>query len=260
MMKTKKIAAVFAATAILLSALSMLCGAAEKTYELVKPESAGTENWDVIDGVWSGTLSSGSANGEKLAPVERTITDDGHLLLKSNADKNENKNDHGIGNYIGVSDLLKPNTEYTLTATIKFDTNKDSPLHALGDVYGKLFMFYNADISGAERVQINHSDDFVTYTYTFKTGASVAGSYIQIGPVGVGDNTNFGAFCPAASLEIASARLEGDLLKADAVAEPVTPDDGGNDNPSTGSHALAAVICMTAVAACAVSIKKYGKR
>lgn len=260
-MKTKKIAALFAATAILLSALSMLCGATEKTYELVKPDSAGAENWDVIDGIWSGTLSSGSSNGgEKLAPVERTITDDGHLLLKSNVDKSESKNDHGIGNYIGVSDLLKPNTEYTLTATIKFDTSKDCPIYALGDVYSKLFMFYNADVSGAKRVQINHSDDFVTYTYIFKTGASVAGSYIQIGPVGVGDNTNFGAFCPAASLEIASAKLEGDLLKADAAAEPEIPDEGGNDNPSTGSHALAAVICMTAVAACSVSIKKHGKR
>lgn len=258
MRKLRKIAAIAAAAAVILSVLSLFAGAAGKTYELVKPESAGGESWDVINGVWSGTLSSGSQNGAKLDPVERTITSDGHLLLKSNAAKDENKNDHGVGNYIGVSDLLKPNTEYTLTVNAKFDTNKSSPLHALADVYGKLFIFYNADASGADRVEVNHSDDFATYTYRFKTGADVNGTYIQIGPVGVGDNTNFGAFCPGASLEIASAKLEGDLLKADPA--PETPDEGGKDNPSTGSYILPAVVCMAAVTVCAASVKKYGRR
>ena len=263
MKNSRKITAIVTVAAVILAMLSLFCGAAGKTYELVKPESAGGESWDVIDGVWSGTLSSGSSNGGvKLDPVERTVTQDGHLLLKSNAAKDENQNDHGMGNYIGVSDILKPNTEYTLSVKAKFDTNKSSPLHALADIYGKLFIFYNADVSGADRVEVNHSDDFVTYTYKFKTGADVSNTYIQVGPVGVGDNTNFGAFCPGASLEIASAKLEGDLLKSDTTPGEDKPggDDKPGDNPPTGSYVLPAVICMAAVAGCAVAVKKHGRR
>ena len=100
MKNSRKITAIVTVAAVILAMLSLFCGAAGKTYELVKPESAGGESWDVIDGVWSGTLSSGSSNGGvKLDPVERTVTQDGHLLLKSNAAKDENKNDHSCRHF-----------------------------------------------------------------------------------------------------------------------------------------------------------------
>lgn len=259
MKNSRKITAIVTVTAVILAMLSLFCGAAGKTYELVKPESAGGESWDVIDGVWSGTISSGAGG---LEACERKI-ENGVLTIKSVSQSAVDTADHGIGNYIGVSDLLKPNTEYTLTAKVKFNSNPSHALHTkYPGTYDNVYIRFSGDVSDAEPVAIGNTDDYKTYTYKFKTGADVKGTYIQIGPIGVGSNVHWGAFCPGASLEIASAKLEGDLLKSDTIPGDDKPGghDKPGDNPSTGSYVLPAVICMAAVAGCAVAVKKHGRR
>lgn len=44
MKNSRKITAIVTVTAVILAMLSLFCGAAGKTYELVKPESAGGES------------------------------------------------------------------------------------------------------------------------------------------------------------------------------------------------------------------------
>lgn len=164
--------------------------------------NAGEDSWDIIDGIWSGTLLSGAGG---LEAVNRFINDSGYLEITSSSTSTVNTADHGIGNYIGVSNILKPNTTYTVTATVKFFSNATHALHsAYPGVYDCVFIRVNGDVSGASPTVIYDSEDFETYTYTFKTGSSLKDIFVQVGPIGVGDNDYWGAFCPGASLIIAS--------------------------------------------------------
>ena len=167
--------------------------------------NAGEEDWAVIKGVWSGTLASGAGG---LEPVERFINDEGYLELTSPSTSTVNTADHGIGNYIGVADLLQPNTTYTVEA--KFFTNSEHALHATYPItYEYVYIRYSANVASGDPVAICDSEDFETYTYTFTTGSNVAeDAYLQVGPIGVGSNVNWGAFCPGASLVIKSCILQ----------------------------------------------------
>lgn len=93
--------------------------------ELVK-NNAGDDSWDVIEGVWSGTLRSGAGG---LEPCERIINDKGELVIRSVSKSETTTADHGVGNYIGVSEILKPNTTYTVTVIAKFNSNPTHKLH-----------------------------------------------------------------------------------------------------------------------------------
>lgn len=168
--------------------------------------NAGEEDWAVIEGVWSGTLQTGAGG---LDPVQRFMNSDGYLEITSSSLSEADNADHGVGNYIGISNLLKPKTTYLVTVKAKFDTNSDHVLHDVyPDTYDYVFIRSSIDVLGNDPVAIENSDDFVTYTYTFKTGSRIAkDAYLQIGPIGVGDNVYWGAFCPGASLVIAECLL-----------------------------------------------------
>ena len=169
--------------------------------ELVK-NNAGDDSWDVIEGVWSGTLRTGAGG---LEPCERIINDKGELVIRSVSKSETNTADHGIGNYIGVSTILKPNTTYTVTVIAKFNSNASHKLHLkYPGVYDYIYIRASGDVSGAAPVAITDSADFEEYTYTFKTGSNLKDFFIQIGPIGVGDNNYWGAFCPGAELIIQS--------------------------------------------------------
>lgn len=169
--------------------------------ELVK-NNAGDDNWDVIEGVWSGTLRTGAGG---LEPCERIINDKGELVIRSVSKSETTTADHGVGNYIGVSEILKPNTTYTVTVIAKFNSNPTHKLHIkYPGVYDNVFVRASGDVSGASPVAISDSADFEEYVYTFRTGSSLKDFFIQIGPIGVGDNNYWGAFCPGAELIIQS--------------------------------------------------------
>lgn len=169
--------------------------------ELVK-NNVGGDNWDVIEGVWSGTLNSGAGG---LEPCERFVNENGEIVIRSVSKSETNTADHGIGNYIGVSTILKPNTTYTVTVIAKFNSNASHKLHLkYPGIYDNIYIRANGDVSGAAPVAITDSADFEEYTYTFKTGSSLKDCFIQIGPIGVGDNNYWGAFCPGAELIIQS--------------------------------------------------------
>ncbi len=226
--------------------------------------NVGDAVWDLVSGKWTGILDLGAGG---LTPVERSITSDGHLLVKSVDGDMSGNCDHGIGNYIAVSGILQPNTTYTLTADIKFNCNPSSPLHAKFGGYDKIYIEYvgpEGANMGSPAVAIPASDDFVTYTYTFTTGANLDNTYIVIGPnvlvganqrtAGIGNTEAYplmvwGAFVPGGSFEIARCTMlaEGDV------------DDGEPDSPSTGDAALfvvAGVAAVSLVACVCVRSKK----
>lgn len=169
--------------------------------ELVK-NNVGGDSWDVIEGVWSGTLNSGAGG---IEPCERIVNENGDIVVRSISKSESVTADHGIGNYIGVSELLKPNTTYTVTVIAQFKSNTSHKLHQkYPGVYDSIYIRASGDISGASPTAITDSADFEEYTYTFKTGNNLKDFFIQIGPIGVGDNNYWGAFCPGAELIIQS--------------------------------------------------------
>ena len=260
MKKTTKLLAAAAALAVVMSLLSLFCGAAGKTYELIREDSIGGDTWDIVDGTWTGVLSGANAKAGALTREYKN----GHLVVASTSDSQTNDADHWFGNYIGVGDLLKAGQTYTLTLKIKFNSNPNHVLHtAYPGSYDNIYVRYSEDSDLANWKVVTNGSDWQTVTYTF-TVTDPAGKFLQIGPAaqvvfGDGYNNYWGGFCPGASLEIASAKLEGDLLKSDATSGGDNK-PGGDKNPSTGSYVLPAVICMVAVAGCAVAVKKHGRR
>ncbi len=258
----KKLFAVILTITLLATFCSVFTSAKTGTYDLVKNGKAGEDGWDVIAGTWMGPLNSGA---NQPAPTERTKDSNGYLVLSSPNPKNGN-NDDGVGNYIGVSDILKPDTEYKLTAEIKFTSNRDASGLYSDPVYNRIVVCYGnpGDFSTSKLVS-DTEGKFETVVLNFKTPKTMvaAESYVLIGPSSGASNPLFCAFCPGAELVIKSAVLEGDLLKSDDAGSAdtdnagTTDNNGGTENPPSGDAAVVAVaIAANAAAASAIVIKK----
>ena len=263
--------ALIIAIALSAAVIALTCAASgeKKTYNLIKPDSAGGDIWTVTDGIWTGVLNG---TGAKAGPVNREINSEGHLLVSSSSDSVANDADHWLGNYIGIKDVLKPGNTYTLTVKIKFDCNPDHALQAAYPGYDCIFIRYSEDSDVTNWKVVNNSTDYQTISYTFTTvdltDEKNGDAYLQIGPcsqvaAGATYNNYWGGFCPGASFEIASAVLEGDLLKYDAApvtsesdSDPITP------NPGTGVQAAAVLVFLAAAAVgCTViGAKKHNTR
>lgn len=228
----KKKISLFLCVAAIMSILSITCLGA--SVNLINDNAWGSA-WDIVPGAWHGILDQGVGG---LPAVERTITADGHLLIKSPSDDMSGAKDHGIGNYIGVAGILQPNTTYTLTAEIKFFANPQNPLHVNFGGYDKLAIEYVGDTLGNDPTIVTPSEDFVTYTYTFRTGENLDETYIVVGPNALKNaggvlEITWGAFAAGAWYEVASCKV---LAEGDTDEE--VPDDPGDDvtppeNPSS---------------------------
>ena len=156
------------ALAVVLSAFSLFAFAGSQ--ELVGDNIAG-DCWSAVDGKWGGPEQAGYVNGDMDSnPQVVHAYEDGMLHVYST------RTDNGLsfsGNVIGIASLVKPDTEYKVEATIKYTANPESH---------PFYIRSNNNVSGSEPVIVAASDDFVTYTYTFKTGSTInATDYLMVG-------------------------------------------------------------------------------
>ena len=142
------------------------------------PMLIGGDVWTAVDGVWAGTLQEKRLDCENVALqefVEETLSDgtEGtcyHFYSDSTIGF------HIVGNTFGVSDILKENTNYKLTVSLKYVA--PDPGGARDDMY----VYCNAEDGSSPQIKVPSSDKWQKITYLFKTKADVEGAFIMVGP------------------------------------------------------------------------------
>ncbi len=219
-MKLRKIFSILLTVALVASLTTIFANAEQGTYDLVANGVAGATTGDkppqsLVDDTWCGPLSGGA--GGMSTDLIREKTEEGlHIYSSVSDNASSATQDHALGNYIPLDNLIYANKQYTVTAEVKYYSNSTHNVHTQFGGYDKLWFFYSGDSLDTKMIPDTNGQT-QTFTITFTAPADVTNTYLLLGPYAQNAPANaFGGFVPGGDLLIKSCVIEGDLQKVDA--------------------------------------------